>query len=459
MKANSVSTSHPNIIHADDKSITFKIETLTPPKELLPEVSKTEVLATFSNQIEYIPNPQQKLVKNSSHPFLFGMYQAYSEHRPFVLSPDMLWLLICQAFSRTVNYNAEEFRPYLVDFDKKKTLIVRNDAIRLGNPNNPWEEVIAIFSEQIGEKVGQDFKNALSANFSTTTLKEKIACEITMMDAVKPFFEYLVFISICGIPEITLEGTTQDWHQLYKKAQALNIYPKTDWIENILPLIKKIKNTAEGKIDINFWQSIFKVHTKKEYGNPQNFDGWICHFYPFNKNGKRINLAHISSFAIEDIFKKLPTEIVTVDFKLKVLNSVNSKIEREYPMEFWAGFIGLSQDAQTMAIRPEIDWFVAHQAPIQQLEMKHKDGICLNNIAEIPAYVYQLKSIQELSIVFLDKIILPKKLTTVKMRVLRLEGKTNLWDRLKIRWQFRDAYLIINGKRQREVPFYTRKVS
>jgi len=216
MKANSVVAEHPNIIHSDEKSITFNVETLTPPKGLLPETNKAEVLKAFSNQIEFIPNPKQQLVKNGNHPFLFGLYQAYSEHRPFVLSPDMLWLLICQAFSRTVNYNSKAFRPYLVDFDKKETL--------KGN--------------------------------------------------------------------------------------------------------------------------IFKVHTIEDYGNPKSFDGWICHFYPFNKNGKRINLAHIANSTLEDIFKELPSEIINVDFKLKVLNPISPKYDKIFPMEFWAGFIGLCQDSR-----------------------------------------------------------------------------------------------------------------
>ncbi len=459
MKTDSVITQHPRIIKADGKGITFTIETLTPPKDLLKEVSKKEVLTIFSNQLEFIPNPNQRLVKNGSHPFLYGLYQAYSEHRPFVLSPDMLWLLICQAFSRTVNYNAKEFREYLVDFNQKKLLKVRNDAIRLGDTNSPWEEVIHTFSQQIGEHVGKDFVNTLSADFSTSTLKEKIACEITIMDTVKPFFEYLVFYTICGIPIITVEGTPQDWQSLYKKALSLNIYPKTDWLEPILPLIKQIKSTTEGKIDLNFWQNIFKVHTKDEYGNPENFDGWIGHFYPFNKNGKRINLSEISRFIIEDIFKELPPEIVTVDFTLQEYNLINSKYNKEFPMEFWAGFIGLSQDSECLAIRPKIDWFVAHQAPIRQLEMKHKNGICLNNIYEIPAYVYELKSVDTLKIVFLNKITIPKKLATIKISALKLEGKISFWNRLKIRWQFRDTYLIINGKPQKKIPFYQQKLN
>ena len=45
-----------------------------------------------------------------------------------------------------------------------------------------------------------------------------------------------------------------------------------------------------------------------------------------------------------------------------------------------------------------------------------------------------------------------------KVSHLKLEGKTNPWNRLKIRWQFRDAYLVINGKRQKEIPFYNRKL-
>lgn len=44
------------------------------------------------------------------------MYQAYADHRPFVLSPDMIWLLISQGFARHINANQESMRNELVDF-------------------------------------------------------------------------------------------------------------------------------------------------------------------------------------------------------------------------------------------------------------------------------------------------------------------------------------------------------
>lgn len=55
------------------------------------------------------------------------MYQAYADHRPFVLSPDMIWLLISQGFARHINANQESMRNELVDFSGKLSLIIRED--------------------------------------------------------------------------------------------------------------------------------------------------------------------------------------------------------------------------------------------------------------------------------------------------------------------------------------------
>ena len=45
----------------------------------------------------------------------------------FVLSPDMIWLLISQGFARHINANRESMRNELVDFSGKLSLIVRED--------------------------------------------------------------------------------------------------------------------------------------------------------------------------------------------------------------------------------------------------------------------------------------------------------------------------------------------
>ena len=85
------------------------------------------------------------------HSFFNGMYQAYADHRPFVLSPDMIWLLISQGFAHHVNANPENLRHHFVDFSGKLSLIVTGDEIKLDNPNSPWEKVFPEFTKQIAE--------------------------------------------------------------------------------------------------------------------------------------------------------------------------------------------------------------------------------------------------------------------------------------------------------------------
>jgi hypothetical protein len=58
-----------------------------------------------------------EMVNYGYHSFFDGIYHAYLEHRPVVLSPDAVWLLISQGFAQHVNANAEKLRRYFVDFD------------------------------------------------------------------------------------------------------------------------------------------------------------------------------------------------------------------------------------------------------------------------------------------------------------------------------------------------------
>lgn len=48
----------------------------------------------------------------TSNAFYDAMFEAYAHHRPFVLSPDTIWLLIAQGFGQHINNNAEELRDF-----------------------------------------------------------------------------------------------------------------------------------------------------------------------------------------------------------------------------------------------------------------------------------------------------------------------------------------------------------
>ena len=97
------------------KGVTFKIETLSKSEKLLDLYSHNEIyerlilsgmdIAPYKVKKDNLKIPYNILAKSEApdslvsygyNSFFNGMYQAYADHRPFILSPDMIWLLISQ---------------------------------------------------------------------------------------------------------------------------------------------------------------------------------------------------------------------------------------------------------------------------------------------------------------------------------------------------------------------------
>jgi TonB-dependent SusC/RagA subfamily outer membrane receptor len=428
---------------------TFKIENLKRPDKLIYQSSKNDIFKSliisddFPYNIVASSNLPDSLVNFGYNSFFYGMYQAYADHRPFVLSPDMIWLLISQGFSRHVNLNAEELRKYFVDFSGKTELYVRNDKIDLSNPNSPWELVFPKFTKQIGKYTGKDLIDVLSSNFSTTTTVEKVASEITIMEAMKPYFNYTTIRIVCGIPEITLEGTTEDWQNVLNKAQYLKKYKLDWWIDEIEPILKEFVKASKGEVDAVFWRNMFKIHSKGTCGSPEIIDGWIVKFFPYDKNGNRNGLKEIKG---KD---NLPQEIVKVD--MKFVESINGQ-DFNTPLELWAGFFGLEQDKSTFSLKPKIGWLirkknVSKDAFKQKFDSENnfEDGIRIR-VREIPEQLLQIPEIYILDIQFENEIKIPEELKNVRMGKLKLSGRISDSAAVRISKLFPKTQLIINEK-------------
>jgi hypothetical protein len=419
--------------------ITFKIEDLSKPEKSLWLTSPDKVyqrlilsdvnMSDFDIKQDSIDFPfnivaqnqiQDSLVTFGYHSFFNGMYQAYADHRPFVLSPDMIWLLISQGFAQHVNSNAEQLRSYFVDFKGKMTLIVQNDSIALDDPSSPWETVFPDFTKQIGEFIGKELIDILSCDFSTSTITTKVASDITIMEAMKPYFEFIVIYVICGIPEITLEGTPDDWQKVLNKARALRKYQLDWWIDEIDPILQEFVRASKGKVNNRFWTNMFKYHSRKKYGASKIIDGWIVKFFPYDKDGKRNNL---SDLVYRD---NLPNEIVKVDFKYIMTNATNTK---EIPLELWAGFIGLKQDKETFKLTPQIGWMIRkkdieNKALISKFNSDNSQdwgGIQIR-VKTFPKELLSLTQIKTLEIQFLDKIIIPEEISKIKIDTFIMTG-------------------------------------
>ncbi len=444
------------------QEVKFQVEELSKPEELLinrdyDDLYKWLILSDvnmYPHQVEKdsIDFPFNIIAKSEApdslvvlgyHSFFNGMYNAYADHRPFVISPDMIWLLISQGFARHVNANSELLRKDFVDFDGKLSLIVSSESLELDSPASSWEEIFPEFTKQIAEHTGTELINVLSSDFSTTTPVEKVASEITIMEAMEPYFEFIVMRVICGIPEITLKGTTEDWQKVYDKTKKLGKYDLKWWTDELEPILSEFIKTSKGEIDTEFWMNMFKYHSQKQYGAPKIIDGWIVKFFPYDKDGKRNNLKQLEGGG------NLPEEIVKVD--LKYIESVGDSTQIT-PLELWAGFIGLEQNSDDFTLTPKIAWMI-RKKDTDNFGLKHQFKKQVNNtsgisirVQEIPNAIFELKEIKNLQISFIDSILIPDKLKEIKIGRLKLSGKINKSEIERISKMFPDTVLIINGE-------------
>lgn len=441
--------------------ITFEVEKLTKPNYLLrltPREKIYENLIKFDLNIYQGDLNEQKtkipynivaqshlsdsLVTYDYHSFFEGMYQAYSNHRPFVLSPDMVWLLISQGFAQHINTNSEELRKYFVNFDGKETLIVENNSIDLKNPQSPWEEVFPEFTKKISFYIGEDLVNTLTCDFTTTTNVSRIASQITIMEGMKSYFEFIVLMSGCGIPEITLEGTPEDWQKVFEKTEQLRKYKLDWWIDELSPVLKEFVKASKGNVNKHFWQTMFRYHTQKRYGAPNIIDGWIVKFYPYDKDGKRNNLKKIIGT------DKLPKEIVKVDLTHIELKENGTTIKT--PLELWAGFVGLQQNSITYALKPEIGWMIRkkdidNKGLVDRLNSEGSFGIMIR-VKTVPKEILDLNHIKDLDITFIDNIQIPDEMSKITIDEFRMTGKISNSEIERICKLLPNTTLIINYK-------------
>lgn len=291
-------------------------------------------------------------VSGSDNRFLAAVHTAYSQHYPLVLTPDVIWMCIAQGFAQHVNLNAENLRHLFVEHEGKKKLTVRRDDFVKGSPSNRWPEVFNDFATQIRAAVGEKVFGALTPTFSTTGAVERAAAQLVVMDTFKEYFEYRV-CTLCGIPEITLEGTVADWTALKEKALSLGEFDLTWWIDELVPVLDQFVKAASGRVDQEFWSSIYKLNNSS--GGPY-ISGWIATFYPYMVGGEKN-----SCMALWKCGSLGPFEGLTTDSFLPGLSStpfVWDYLGAEYPMNFYSGFMAVSQDPSSLALRPEIGWAV-----------------------------------------------------------------------------------------------------
>lgn len=298
------------------------------------------------------------------HGLIDTVYTAYCEHRPLELSADDFWVMITHGIAKHLNQHAEKYRNQFVDHAGQKNLSINVQNIGItaygGAANqDKWPIAIANMRNLVKTDMKSDFAELMTKPFSTTGFIEQTVIDCSLLESVKSYYKYYCCIE-CGIPYVILHGTSNDFKSMIDRIEKLKILlPDLNWwFDSFLPHLDKLKQTAEGNADIAWWQTI--CHPVGGGSDISLLAGWLADFIPYVDNNKgtydraRTTHHHYTQGNINGIaYGDLMEAVTSVDF---ILDNNGHEIN----MVWLSGFMGISQNNETGALRPAMGWATAY---------------------------------------------------------------------------------------------------
>lgn len=316
-------------------------------------------LASPRKSWEHLMRPGAVLLGCSEKPVLGGgpsanalmsaVAIAYNKHHPLSLHPAAIWMAIGHGLSTWITENAEAVRKQFVAHEGKAKIVIDVPF----QPEWPW--VLGQFSEKLADYIGKK-RDLFVANFSTASLDETAASEVILMHAMSKYFDYGMR-TLCGFPRITLEGSVEDWENIYGRVRAfseLGAVANDDhmkkWVSVLLPTLEQFIQTAKGNPDKSFWNSFYQEGGGS--GGPY-VSGHVVNFFPYisSWNGGLVKNEYLG--------KKSPGMGGLTSSRFdRGLAAVDVEWEDNGTLrdiKFHGGFVGVSE-AEDHTVRPECGW-------------------------------------------------------------------------------------------------------
>ena len=348
------------------ESITFKVEKdLKPTNDLYKNQNIKQIFNKLFKNIDndmpmeilhYKFDTNEKEIYNFDKKSLIqGLVIAYKNHFPITVTPDMIWLLILQGYSRFMDKYSELVKEKYVNFSGQKTLYINRYGEGIRNLSDEgWNGIIDEVVEQIGEHVGEETISNLQSDFTTTNAATLIASQATIMSAMKHYFKYEVLGGGCGISYITLEGSLEDWEKIKSKLEYLTNFALKWWTKELIPIINNIietkkylkKNKSINDDQVQFWKTMIRIKGKGDIYDPHILNGWIIKFIP--------NLDDVNHPKLYEELKEteVPDQIISCPLKIIEVSPLGYKII--YNCDIASGFFGMIQNKKNLTVRPVI---------------------------------------------------------------------------------------------------------
>lgn len=364
------------------QGIRFDVDKVQLPENRMNEMGAQKVFEnSLEKKIRFFPNElaNQKVISGWNNCFVAAIHTSFAEHRPLTLSPDAIWLTICQGVSIHINAHFDELESVIFKADKPDKIVVRNDDLVKGSEQ--WVELLHAFSDSTTKYVNDDYYAFFVPEFSTTTNIIRTSYEVTMLEGFSQAFEY-IGDSGCGIPYITLQGAEEDWIGIYDRIDKIEALGMGVWANELRGVVQKFIDAYHSKIDLPFWQSIYKDHT--EYGGSY-VSGWFIKFFPYlERNGKIEEVINEEGYPAFRAGKEyylneylegnryLVSRLTTGDFPsgMAVIDVLWQNFGNNEQMKVHAGFYGIKQ-YDDLSLEPAIAWAVVSE---DAEEVQHKEN-------------------------------------------------------------------------------------
>lgn len=291
---------------------------------------KQKYIANFIDcKCSYIPKELSRIKilmdPERGNPLLDTIITGYLHNINICISPDDIWLTICQSLIIHLEYNTHIF----------KTMNIKYNT-------NHYREFVNSRFDYINEHF-KLLKDTFTFNFTTSPTKKE-GCYTSISSEFIKFTDFDSYKDFnggnCGIPNIILKGTSNDWQAIIDKLRGLLSIPGIGvsivwWVRNLIPLIREFVNVFNDKVNTEFWKNIVSSSCTGCLCY-----GWILNFFPYCKYGAR------RTTLINRVYDEIHN------------GQGNIPINKNKTMV--SGFIGINLDETNKCISPVIGWYVTN---------------------------------------------------------------------------------------------------
>lgn len=319
--------------------------------------------------------------------FVDTVFYSYQKHHNLIIRPDDVWTAIIIQFSLYVNANAEALRHSFVNFEGKKKLAVTFYA--------PIDQIpIDVFINQIvaliHDNVDPNISSWAEPTFTTTTVNDKLTAGAAFMATLQKYFEYQLLLILCGIPEVTILGTVNDWKDIRQRIEKLNDFEldgkMAKWSSMLRRILDEFVKVKEGnRKDDEFWRQAIRVDYETiDVGcgsiDETYLNGWITAFSAFDKSGNWQNESKFETDAAKQLnssttWLSINTDKITtgvVHAPIQIYDEFAKGEEREYTGAIIAGHMGYAVKKDKMTIQPLSGWAMTITNKAPDYLVKHK---------------------------------------------------------------------------------------